>query len=198
MYTNLLRTACAGFVVALCATSVALTASGPREPWAAEEGRCASGPSEAGHSSEGSESARRALAVHNQERTQLGLPPLAWDCSLEHEAALWARALAQRGKLEHASAAERGGAGENLWMGSAGGFPVEQMVGRFIEEKRHYRHARFPEISNTGNWADAGHYSQVVWRDSRALGCALAQGTGRDVLVCRYFPAGNVQGRIAY
>ncbi len=198
MYTNLLRMACAGIVVALCATSVALTASGPREPSAAEEGRCAGAPSEAGHLARRPDTAIRALAVHNQERTRLGLPPLAWDCGLEQEAARWAQALAQRGTLEHASAAERSGAGENLWMGTARGFPLEQMVGRFIEEKRHYRHAHFPDISHTGNWADAGHYSQVIWRESRALGCALAQGTARDVLVCRYFPAGNVQGRIAY
>ena len=81
----------------------------------------------------------------------------------------------------------RSGSGENLWMGTAGRFPVEHMVGRFIEEKRHYRHARFPDISQTGNWADAAHYTQVVWRDTREVGCAVAQGASSDV-----------RGRIAF
>lgn len=138
------------------------------------------------------------LAAHNAERAGLGLPPLEWSCDLEQQAAGWAEALLVRGKAEHASKEVRDGSGENLWMGTAGRFPVEHMVGRFIEEKRHYRHGLFPDISHTGNWADTAHYSQVVWRDTREVGCAVAQGASSDVLVCRYFPAGNIRGRAAY
>ena len=88
--------------------------------------------------------------------------------------------------------------GENLWMGTAGHWQVETMVGMFIAEKKHYRHAHFPNISKTGNWADVGHYSQVVWRDTQEVGCAVATAAGNDVLVCRYWPAGNVWGQKAY
>ncbi len=157
--------------------------------------RCATG---AGGATEELRAAAEALALHNAERGRLGLPPLVWSCRLAQEAAGWAEVLAQRGQLEHASKDVRGASGENLWMGSAGGFTVAHMVGRFIEERDLYRHSRFPDISRTGDWKDAGHYSQVVWRDTSELGCALANGSGRDVLVCRYHPAGNVEGRIAY
>jgi hypothetical protein len=39
-----------------------------------------------------------------------------------------------------------------------------------------------------------GHFTQVVWRSSRELGCAKASCGGLDFWVCRYSPAGNVAG----
>ena len=138
------------------------------------------------------------LALHNEERGRLDLPPLAWSCRLAVEAAAWAQVLAARGRLDHAPGATRGGSGENLWMGTTNRFDIAHMIARFIDEKRHFRHARFPNVSTTGEWADVGHYSQMVWRDTREMGCALARGPAHDVLVCRYFPAGNVRGRVAY
>ncbi|TMM49892.1 CAP domain-containing protein [Qipengyuania marisflavi] len=142
--------------------------------------------------------ASRVLAVHNSERDQLRLPRLKWNRNLEREAANWARNLSRRGVLQHADNATRNGTGENLWMGTAGHWPVENMVGMFIEEKKHYRHASFPNISRTGNWADVGHYTQIVWRDTQEVGCAVVSARGNDVLVCRYWPAGNVWGQRAY
>ncbi|CAJ1930011.1 unnamed protein product [Cylindrotheca closterium] len=48
-----------------------------------------------------------------------------------------------------------------------------------------------------GDPAEAGHASQVLWKDSTAIGCGYATGTCSDgwetaVQVCRYFPAGNL------
>lgn len=182
-----------GGVALLCAMALVPTASLARNPGGREACEAHSGnrPGEP-------EPAAEALALHNAERARLSLPPLAWSCHLAQEAAGWARMLAQRGRLEHASKDVRGASGENLWMGTAGRFAVAHMVGRFVEEREVYRHARFPDISRTGNWKDAGHYSQLVWRDTSELGCALASGSGRDVLVCRYHPAGNVEGRLAF
>lgn len=142
--------------------------------------------------------ALRVLAAHNGERTRLGVPALRWNTRLEQDAARWAAALARRGVLEHADGSTRSGNGENLWMGSAGHWPVEDMVGAFLGEKANFRPGRFPNISRTGNWSDVGHYSQVVWRGTREVGCAVATGQGNDVLVCRYWPAGNVWGENAY
>ena len=56
----------------------------------------------------------------------------------------------------------------------------------------------FPDISTTGNWEAAGHYSQVVWRNTTEVGGGLATGQGQDFLVCYYNPAGNVTGETAY
>mgnify|MGYP001201616395 FL=1 len=140
----------------------------------------------------------RMLAAHNAERHRLRLEPLKWSNRLEREAKEWARHLSRKGVLQHADLDMRNGTGENLWMGTAGHWPVETMVAKFLEEKQHYKHAHFPHNSKTGNWADVGHYTQIVWRETREVGCALATDLGSDILVCRYWPAGNVWGRKAY
>ena len=80
-------------------------------------------------------------------------------------------------------------------MGTRGGFTLEQMVGNWASEKRWFRPGVFPDVSTTGNWSQVGHYSQIVWPATTRVGCGLARGRGRDVLVCRYAPAGNVDGR---
>lgn len=152
----------------------------------------------AGHTHSNGPIERRILASHNDERSRLGLAPLKWNRDLEREAADWARELSRRGVLQHASRDVRNGTGENLWMGTAGVWNVDTMVGMFLAERRLYRHEQFPNISRTGNWADVGHYSQIVWRDTQEVGCAVHTARGNDVLVCRYWPAGNVWGSRAY
>jgi uncharacterized protein YkwD len=141
------------------------------------------------------EFAQRVLAEHNRERDRTGIPRLAWSHRLERDAQAWAQTLAREGWLRHASRSENGGAGENLWMGSAGYFAAEEMVAAFTNERHHYRHGTFPDVSRTGNWQDVGHYTQVVWRGTREVGCALARGARDDFLVCRYWPAGNWMGQ---
>ena len=70
------------------------------------------------------------------------------------------------------------------------------MIGAFLEEKRLLRAAgKLPDISMSGRWEDVGHYTQMIWRGTRKLGCALAEGQNYDYLVCRYFPAGNSFGK---
>lgn len=142
--------------------------------------------------------AERLLSVHNAERSRLGLPPLTWNSALARDAAGWAKVILSRGELEHASVRERKGNGENLWMGTAGTWDVDAMVGMFLEERRYFRAAAFPHVSLTGNWTDVGHYSQIVWRDTKEVGCAIDSAKGKDVLVCRYYPAGNVMGQKPY
>jgi len=141
---------------------------------------------------------RQVLAQHNLERTRAGVPALVWNEGLARDAQAWAHKLASEGWLHHASDAENRGAGENLWMGSAGYYAPQAMVGAFLEERRFFKRGAFPDVSHTGNWQDVGHYTQVVWRDTREVGCALARGAGNDFLVCRYWPAGNWMGEAPF
>lgn len=136
--------------------------------------------------------ASRLLASHNRERARLGMSPLRWSAQLSSQAQQWATTLTQRGTLEHSQA--RDDTGENLWMGSANWYSPEQMVGDFISERQAFRPGRFPNVSNTGDWSDVGHYTQVIWPGTKTVGCAIARSRGQDVLVCRYWPAGNVHG----
>lgn len=142
--------------------------------------------------------AESLLDAQNAERRRLGLAPLVWNPRLADEARQFAADLAARGQLHHSTAAGRSGHGENLWMGTTGAWDPPGMVDMFLEERRYFRAAPFPDVSLTGNWTDVGHYSQIVWRQTREVGCAIKTANGMDVLVCRYFPAGNVYGQAPF
>ena len=148
----------------------------------------------AGAREQGVSFAWRLLAAHNAERARTGAAPLRWSAALAKDADAWAGTLARKGQLEHASAEVRRGSGENLWMGSAGAYSAEDMIGGFVAERDKFRGGTFPQVSRTGNWADVGHYTQIIWPSTQEVGCAVAQGAGKDVLVCRYAPAGNIYG----
>jgi uncharacterized protein YkwD len=167
-------------IAAICAPLIALGAAG-------------------GVAAQRSESfAHQLLALHNRARDEAGVPRLVWSNKLAQDAQVWARQLAHDGRMYHSSHEQSGGEGENLWMGSVGYYGAETMIGAFVDEKQHYVHAAFPQVSNTGRWQDVGHYTQVVWRDTQQVGCAIARGEKDDFLVCRYWPAGNWIGQLAY
>ncbi len=138
------------------------------------------------------------LREHNDARAEVGTPPLVLDDGLNRDALAYAEQLAASGQFQHSPINSRPGQGENLWAGTPSAFSYEEMAGAWIEEKQFYVHDRFPNVSNTGNWQDVGHYTQIIWRDTQKLGCGIATGSGSDILVCRYSPAGNVAGQFAY
>lgn len=139
----------------------------------------------------------RLLETHNAERARVGTPPLIWDDELEDEARVWARRLIMTGRFEHDPSQH--GHGENLWTGWGDRtWAPEEMVADWIGEKAQYRHGIFPNVSRTGNWAEVGHYTQLVWRGTTHVGCAIASRGDRSVLACRYSPPGNIDGRRAY
>lgn len=137
----------------------------------------------------------RILAAHNAERARAGVAPLAWDPQLGNAAADYAQQLALAGRFAHSDRSNRPDIGENLWMGSHGAFSVEAMVGAWASEKSFFVPGVFPNVSNSGSWEDVGHYTQLIWPETRRIGCALASTPRVDYLVCRYGAAGNVVGR---
>jgi len=141
---------------------------------------------------------QRLLQAHNEERTALGLPPLQWNAKLAAEAAGWADHLSQLGALIHSGTAPDDTDGENLWAGTAGAYSPEEMVGLWRAEKKNFRLGIFPNNSSTGRLDDVGHYTQIVWRQSRQVGCAIAHSETDDFLVCRYAEGGNVMGQRPY
>ena len=46
--------------------------------------------------------------------------------------------------------------------------------------------------------ARCGHYTQIVWRDTRQVGCGVAQKNRREIWVCNYDPPGNIMGERPY
>lgn len=131
------------------------------------------------------------LARHNHYRQELKLEPLVWSETLAQSAQAWADQLAATGSFKHSTTPY----GENLWMGTAGAYAQADMVDSWGREKQHYAHGVFPNVTTGGV---VGHYTQIVWRNTRQVGCGLATGKGSDVLVCQYDPPGNWRGETPY
>src|SRR5207302_48623 len=123
------------------------------------------------------------LEAHNRVRARHCAPPLAWSAKLAASAQKWADNLGARGcGLQHSG----GPHGENLAAGSEGFLDAAAVVGMWYDEGRHYR---------GGFSMKTGHFSQVVWRSTKQLGCGRARCPGLEVWVCQYDPPGNVEGQ---
>jgi hypothetical protein len=137
------------------------------------------------------------LDAHNGERALVGVAALEWDEALAADAARYAADMAQTGAFRHSPRASRAiPSGENLWMGPRRLYAYGVMVGAFADEKKLFRaEGKLPDLSSSGRWQDVGHYTQMIWRGTQKVGCALGEGANYDYLVCRYFPAGNAFGQ---
>ena len=134
----------------------------------------------------------RVLAIHNRERAAIGLLPLSWDPALATAAAGYGPTLSRLGRLEHSDYSTRWGQGENLFMGTRGAYSVDEMLAGWVEEKRLFRPGTFPKVSRSGHGEDVGHYTQMIWRTTSRVGCAIHSDAKWDFLICRYSPPGNI------
>jgi hypothetical protein len=75
--------------------------------------------------------------------------------------------------------------GENLFEIIGSGASAAEVVGDWAAEARDYS-----DSANTCRVL-CGHYTQLVWNDTREVGCAVASEPGREVWVCNYDPPGN-------
>ena len=136
------------------------------------------------------------LQHHNTYRSALQLPDLVWLPALAADALAWARHLAEIDKGQHDQDIV-GKEGENLWWGTAGAFQFGDMVDAWGSEKKLFRYGAFPDC-RVNRAAVVGHYTQIVWRNTQAVGCALVGNGKTDYLVCRYSPPGNFYGQKPY
>ena len=134
--------------------------------------------------------AKAILDAHNQARAQVGVKPLVWSTELSAIASIYAKKLASTGQFEHSG---QRGYGENLFMGTAGAYGPVDGVRAWVDESRDYDYN-----ANHGHGKTVGHYTQVVWSGTTAVGCGQAMGHGSMWMVCNYFPAGNVVGQRPY
>ena len=134
--------------------------------------------------------ARDFLAAHNAARAKVGVPPLEWSDKLASVAQEWADHLSATGGFEHRSKSKYG---ENLFeMRGAKATPAE-VVQRWDAEAANYNYK-----ANKCKGGQCGHYTQVVWRGTKEVGCAVASRGNREVWVCEYNPPGNYIGQRPY
>ena len=129
------------------------------------------------------------VAAHNVVRAEVGVPPLTWSDSLAQYAQEWANKLVDEKRLYHRA---KNSFGENLYLISGGEATPQQVVMAWAAEEADY------------NWktnscrSRCGHYTQLVWRDTKQMGCAMARSGQTEVWVCNYDPPGNYVGERPY
>ncbi len=140
--------------------------------------------------------AQAFVDAHNAARTRPeptpdpALPEVGWDEDLAAFAQEWADGCV----FEHST----GETGENLAVYSYAVEPAE-VVDYWFSEIEFYDY----EANRCDPGEQCGHYTQVVWRDSTKIGCAVQAcdiagfGAG-DLWVCEYDPPGNWVGERPY
>lgn len=131
------------------------------------------------------------LKAHNEFRSKHGVKLLKLNRKLCKFAEEWALNLASRANPIHRSNSPYG---ENIfctWSNSPHGLVVDgrEPVEHWYGEGESHIFNKEPTTLRTG------HFTQVVWKDSKELGVGQARSkTGQVVIVCNYDPPGNFIG----
>ncbi len=146
------------------------------------------------------------LSAHNRWRSTVGAPPLTYSTELAASAQAWADNLRQTNQCHMQHSKPDGKYGENLFWASAiewsdGKREVQkispkQVVDDWAKERADYDYAR--NRCTPGKMC--GHYTQVVWRSTTTVGCAMTVcgNTLEQIWVCQYQPPGNWIGKKPY
>jgi uncharacterized protein YkwD len=141
--------------------------------------------------------AEKIVTLHNTIRAGVGVGPVRWSEKLAGYAQQWADHLASsRCGMEHRPRAGqwREEYGENLFIGTARHYGTSDAVRAWAAEKSKYHGSAL----QSSHWADAGHYTQIVWQDTTQIGCATGLCKGKLIVVCNYDPPGNFLGQKPY
>ncbi|CAN6270719.1 unnamed protein product [Urochloa humidicola] len=171
-------------ILLLLALSAALCAHGATD----DAGNSGSTDPDAGRRARAAATVAELLSVHNAARQAVGVPPLAWSPQI----AGYAKSFAQ---TRRGDCAPRRSPlfyfGENAAVGKGRHLNATALAAPWVAEGKWYHY----ETNSCAAPAGAGgclRYTQVVWRDTKEVGCArIVCDSGDTLLVCDYFPPGN-------
>lgn len=131
----------------------------------------------------------QCLKAHNEYRQAHGVPPLVLSKDLCKVSQTWADTLSKRKTLEHSKNTNYG---ENIYCLQSSNPDITITGDKPVESW--YDEIKVHKFGVEPTSLASGHFTQVIWKDSRELGVAFAKQNGRIVVVANYFPAGNVVG----
>ncbi|MCQ2816877.1 MAG: CAP domain-containing protein [archaeon] len=130
------------------------------------------------------------LNAHNEYRKKHHSPPLELNSELSKIAKSYAQKLAATNSFQHSKNKWNGkDLGENLFMCKGYSVTGENMTTDWYNEINDWTY---------GNdfTSGTGHFTQVVWKDTKLLGVGVAQAKdGSWYGVCNYYPPGNYLGK---
>lgn len=158
------------------------------------------------------------LDRHNYYRVLGGETPLFWNKEIAYNAYKWAKELQAQGcAMKHSSEEFRTNKagfnylGENLfWEGSSIPLVMDydtmnESVDSWYDEIANYQYSKTGDfeacpIRAHVSQGQIGHFTQLMWENSKALGCAAVQcdDNKKLLVVCQYGEGGNVIGRKAF
>jgi len=140
------------------------------------------------------------LDWHNYFRPQHHVGPLRTSLSLQQSAQDFAYHLAKNDLWEHSKVGQfrSENTGENLFVDFISEnkeLNCEELGKNAIN--RAYDEGKSYDFVKSGYSMETGQFTQVIWKETKEVGCALAKSTvsGRFYGVCHYYPAGNYKGR---
>ncbi|GEM_PF-584541 len=142
------------------------------------------------------EEVQNLMTLHDKIRAEVKAGPLTWSKELAAYAQKWADHLAAtRCDLAHRPSSGEWAQkyGENLFAGSAKFFTVADAVKLWENEKKNYK----GQAIDSGS-ANSGHYTQLVWKNTKQVGCGKVVCKDDLIVVCNYDPPGNIAGQLPY
>lgn len=155
------------------------------------------------------------LDVHNSARSELNanINNLIWSNTIAKDAQLYANEMAINGIWGHDTIKNQndgyghGNYGENLYT-SSNAISLADAAQAWVDEKYFYHIGNVGD-SETCSKEPCGHYTQVIWKNTTLVGCAMSQyktdvfidgnnAKGWNIVVCKYQTPGNYIGETPY
>ena len=129
------------------------------------------------------------LQAHNSVRGAMKLPPLTWSDKVAAVAQQWADRLLARNEFIHRPKSLYG---ENMFKIIGSPISPAHVVKEWAAEAAGY------DYKSNHCKGVCGHYTQLVWRDTKEVGCGVARKGRTEIWVCDYNPPGNWIGQRPY